>query len=331
MKIAIYKDTFANNRGADIAVKNLAAGLEERGHEVTLFDKTEFAGRVRGDYDVIISTGTNEILDLAKIDGLPPIVQQFHTDPAYPFRHWIKRWRRNRAIKAALRRSAAFQVLSASHVCKLQKMLRGVGEDSIFVIGNWSAYERSEPRECEAEKVIICPGAINNDKNQALLVDVFASIAGEFPDWQVHIYGKGKTKDEVALMQRIKSRKLEGRVLLKGYADLSEPFSKCAFVAFPSKTEGFGMVILDAAMFGKTAISIVDWIGTCSDGGGIVEKDSVSSFADGLSNLMSDEGLRVGMGKAVMEFCRREYSKDKILSSWELLLSMVSRAEFASL
>jgi hypothetical protein len=25
MKIAIYKDTFANNRGADIAVKNLAA------------------------------------------------------------------------------------------------------------------------------------------------------------------------------------------------------------------------------------------------------------------------------------------------------------------
>ena len=331
MKIAIYKDTFANNRGADIAVKNLAAGLEERGHKVTLFDKTEFVAKVRGDYDVIISAGTNEIIDLAKVDGLPPIVQQFHTDPAYPFRHWIKRWRRNRAIKAALKKAAAFQVLSPSHVCKLQKLLRGVAEDRFFVIGNWSAYERTAQRECAIEKVIICPGAINNDKNQALLVDAFASIAGEFPDWQVHIYGKGKTKDEVALMQRIKSHKLEGRVLLKGYADLSEPFSKCAFVAFPSKTEGFGMVILDAAMFGKPAVSIADWIGACAAGGGIVEKDSVSSFADGLSNLMSDEGLRVGMGKAAMEFCRREYSKDKILSSWELLLSMVSRAGFASL
>ena len=72
MKIAIYKDTFVNNRGADIAVKNLAAGLEERGHKVTLFDKTEFAAKVRGDYDVIISAGTNEIIDLAKVDGLPP-------------------------------------------------------------------------------------------------------------------------------------------------------------------------------------------------------------------------------------------------------------------
>ena len=91
------------------------------------------------------------------------------------------------------------------------------------------------------------------------------------------------------------------------------------------------MVILDAAMFGKPAVSIADWIGACAAGGGIVEKDSVSSFADGLRNLMSDEGLRVGMGKAAMEFCRREYSKDKILSSWELLLSMVSRAGFSSL
>ena len=324
MKIAIYKDTFANNRGADIAVKNLAVGLEERGHKVALFDKTEFTAKVRGDYDVIISTGTNEILDLAKVEGLPPIVQQFHTDPAYPFRHWIKRWRRNRAIKAALRRSAAFQVLSASHVCKLQKMLRGVAEDRIFVIGNWSAYERVESRECEAEKVIICPGAINNDKNQALLVDAFASIAGEFPDWQVHIYGKGKAKDEVALMKRIKSHKLEGRILLKGYADLTDAYSKCAFVAFPSKTEGFGMVILDAAMFGKPAVSIADWIGVCDAGGGIAEKASVSRFAEALRNLMTDEKLRVGMGTAAMEFCRREYSKEKILSSWESLLSEVS-------
>lgn len=38
MKIGIYKDTFANNRGVDIAVKNLADGLSERGHSVTLFD-----------------------------------------------------------------------------------------------------------------------------------------------------------------------------------------------------------------------------------------------------------------------------------------------------
>ena len=72
MKIAVYKDMFANNCGADIAVNNLATGLGERGYEVMLFDKSEFEAKVRGDYDVIISTGTNEILDLARVEGLPP-------------------------------------------------------------------------------------------------------------------------------------------------------------------------------------------------------------------------------------------------------------------
>ena len=54
MKIGIYKDTFANNRGADIAVKNLAVGFGERAHNVTRLDKTQFADKVHGDYDVII-------------------------------------------------------------------------------------------------------------------------------------------------------------------------------------------------------------------------------------------------------------------------------------
>lgn len=106
LKIAVYKDTLANNRGADVAVRNLVEGLAERGHAVTLITRDEFAAKIRGGYDVIVSTGTNEILDLAEVDGLPPIVHQFHTDPAYPFRHWIRKWRRNRAIKAALRDAA---------------------------------------------------------------------------------------------------------------------------------------------------------------------------------------------------------------------------------
>ncbi|MBR3822075.1 MAG: hypothetical protein IKJ37_10700, partial [Kiritimatiellae bacterium] len=154
MKIGIYKDTFSNNRGADIAVKNLAAGLEERGHEVTLFDKSQFAERIHGDYDVIISTGTNEILDLAKVDDLPPIVQQFHTDPEYPFRHWIKRWRRNRAIKAALKKAAAFQVLREEHIETLQKLI-SVPKEKITVIGNWSRFE-GHAKSLPEEKIIIC-------------------------------------------------------------------------------------------------------------------------------------------------------------------------------
>lgn len=312
MKLGIYKDTFANNRGADIAVKNLAAGLSEHGHVVTLFEKSQFSAKVRGDYDVIISTGTNEILDLVKIKGLPPIVQQFHTAPEYPFRHWIRRWRRNRAIKTALRRAAAFQVLREEHVETLQKLI-GVPKEKITVIGNWSGFEGCA-KTLPEKKVILCPGAINADKNQSLLVDAFASVADEFPDWQVHIYGRGKAKDESALSKRIASKGLTKRVFLKGFANLSEPYAHCAFVAFPSKTEGFGMVILDAAMFKKPSLTIRDWIG-CS------ESIPPSGFAGALRKLMSDADYRHRLGEQSYEYCKAHYSRETILDRWERLLT----------
>ena len=312
MKIAIYKDTFANNRGADIAVKNLAVGLSERGHAVTLFDKTQFAEKVRGDYDVIISTGTNEILDLAKVDGLPPIVQQFHTDPKYPFRHWIKRWRRNLTIKTALKKAAAFQVLREAHVATLQKLI-GFSKDRISVIGNWSSFE-GRAKTLPEEKIILCPGAINADKNQSLLVDAFADVADEFPNWQLHIYGRGKQKDEVALLKRISAKGLNNRVLHKGYADLSEPYAKCAFVAFPSKTEGFPLTIIDAAMFSKPTLMIHDWIGC----GEVVEP---KDFAAGLKKLMCSSDLRREIGEGARLHCKENYSREKILDRWDALLT----------
>lgn len=314
MKIAIYKDTFANNRGADIAVKNLAAGLGERGHVVTLFDKSEFADKVRGDYDVIISTGTNEILDLARVEGLPPIVQQFQTDPEYPFRHWIKRWRRNLAIKTALKKAAAFQVLREAHVETLQKLI-GVLEERIAVVGNWSSFE-GRTKELPEEKIILCPGAINADKNQLLLVDAFADVADEFPDWQVHIYGRGKQKNEAALLKRIEAQGLTERVLLKGYADLSESYAKCAFVAFPSKTEGFGMVTVDAAMFAKPTLMIHDWIGC----GKVVEP---KNFSAALRKLMADSEYRKLIGGQSKEYCEKNYSRSYILDKWESIIKGV--------
>lgn len=306
MKIGLYKDTFANNRGADIAVKNLAAGLAERGHEVGLFDKDEFETKIRGDYDVIVSTGTNEILDLAKVEGLPPIIQQFHTDPAYPFRHWVKKWKRNRAIKTALKKVAAIQVLREEHVEALKKL--GISAPIVEVIGNWSSFESTNrsptPTHNSNSKSILYPAAFNKDKNQILLIKAFKKIAADFPDWEVHLYGRGKL-----------NIKLPPRVVVHDFADLRRPYEECEFVAFPSKTEGFGMVIVEAAMLGKPTLAIENWVGC-----GEITRPSVAEFAAGLRKLMSDEEYRHRLGAASEKYCMAHYSRETILSQWEDLL-----------
>lgn len=316
MKIAIYKDTFANHRGADIAAMSLGDGLGSRGHEVSLVSDDVLAGN--GDAfagaDIVIAAGTNELLRLHRDyeSLLSRTVLQFHTDPAYQFRHWIKRWRRNRAIKTAMRKVAAIQVLLPAYVDYVKRI---APEVKVVVIGN----AMPEPVETTASsKLIICPGALNPDKNQELLLKAFAVVSREFPDWRLDLYGVGKPK----YADRLRSLACDA-VSFYGYADLAPAYRDCAFVAFPSRTEGFGMVIAEAAAYGKPTVMIRDWIGTASAGGGIAAADDVSSFANALRELMSSPGRCESMGVAALDYCVSQYSRKSILDAWERCLEDV--------
>ena len=105
-------------------------------------------------------------------------------------------------------------MLVSAHMTKLQSLLRGVTAQDISVIGNWSTFEAHSENEqgLASQKVIIYPGALNKDKNQALLVKAFAKVAEEFPEWQVHIYGKGKDRDVQALKRLIARYNLSGQI-----------------------------------------------------------------------------------------------------------------------
>ena len=259
MRIGIYKDTLANRRGADVAVLGLAEGLRERGHQVEVFEKGALAEKTGLKWDVMIAAGTNELLDLAAAypKKFPwPVIMQFHTPPKSQFKR--KRFIRNWRIRRALRRVHAIQVLRKEFVPQVAKY-----GTKVAVIGNWSRYEGEEPATC-AEKLIIYPAAFGGKKNHALLIEAFTIAHKHYPDWSLELYGGGKAPDYLP----------EG-VKAMGYCDLREAYRRCAFLAFPSLDEGFGLVIADAAMFGRPCIMVKDWIGTCADGVGIEQSSKV--------------------------------------------------------
>ena len=232
MRIGIYKDTLANRRGADAAVLALADGLRERGYDALVFEKKDFEKRIKEPWDVIISTGTNELLDLASRWGhralplpirnsptppLPhfpwPIIQQFHTNPKSQFK-W-KRFLRNWKIKRALKCVCAIQVLSEEFVPQVKKY-----GAPVHVIGNWSKYsselsveslefgvlgsEFNDPQSNSQLKTpplthsttppptIIYPAAFAKGKNQKLLIKAFAKVSAEFPEWRLRLLGHAK-------------------------------------------------------------------------------------------------------------------------------------------
>ena len=304
MRIAIYKDTLKNRRGADNAVLALAAGLRERGHDAVVFEQETLADRLAERWDVVISAGTNELLDLAGYAGAP-VVQQFHTDPKSQFK-W-KRVIRNLKIRKALRKVAAIQVLRGEFVAQVAKY-----GPQVAVIGNWSEWEGRARTERPASKTIVYPAAFGKGKNQRLAAEAFALISPEFPDWTLELYGNGEP-DFV----------LPTAVRLMGYCDLGPVYASCAFVAFPSLDEGFPLTLVDAAAFGCPAVMVRDWIGAAAAGGGIVSKPTVADYAAAMRRLMSNLELVREMGLAAKRFCQERYSRKSILDKWETLLESV--------
>ena len=329
MRIAVYKDSFAANRGADVAVRFLIDGLRARGHDVTTVTDEEPGprGRVSG-YDVCIAAGTNEMLALT--DGgrvRPPVktILQFHTHPLYPFRHWLRRWRRCRAIRRAVALADAVQVLLPSHEDALRRKVGGAG--NVYVIGNTSRFETCT--SCPDDgRTIIYPAALNDDKQQALLIEAFSRVAGEFPDWRVILYGAGKASYERKLRARVTAAGMENRIEFAGYClDLAPAYASCSFVAFPSANEGFPLTIVDAAAFCKPVLALADTPSVAeilvSGETGLLCAPTAAAYADGLACLMRDAGLRSRLGEAACSRFAAEYSRSAFLDRWEAALRAV--------
>lgn len=305
MRIGIYKDTLANGRGADVAVKRLAVGLAERKHEVVVFEKDEISARLLEHWDVVISAGTNELLDLSGYSGAP-IVQQFHTNPRGQFkrRRLVRNWR----IRHALKRVAAIQVLQDAFV----RQVSAYGPP-VAVIGNYIDLPLVEDAvSARSGKLIVYPAAYTKSKNHRLLMKAFASLRDDFQNWRIELYGKD-----------LDSIRMPPAVRAFGWCDIREVYAKCDFVAFPSVDEGFGLVIAEAAAFGKPAVMIHDWIGTAKAGGGIVTDPTVAAYAAGLRRLMSDPAFCSSAGAKARAYCMEHFSKDKIIDKWEALLESV--------
>ena len=347
MKIAFVKDAMSTGRGADRAVAALMNGLAGRGHDISFVtlqaEAVPFSVALNGRIsvlrvnagevakaadgaDVIVSTGTNEILLLE--GAAKPIVQQFHTSPASCFK-----WRhplRNLAIRRALARATAVQILLPGHLSALPSVLRA----RATVIGNAPTIMPVGGEECPPGKMIVYPAALSKGKNHDLLIRAFAEVAAEFPEWTLELYGSGKPNEAKRLECIVAGlgRRVPGlgdRVRFMGYRNLHGAYARCAFLAFPSRIEGFGLAIVEAASFGKPAIGLSSAPGVNElilDGRtGLLVRSDVAALADGMRRLMSDDALRLRLGEEARAVCRSRYDMERILDSWESLLGLAVR------
>lgn len=104
------------------------------------------------------------------------------------------------------------------------------------------------------EKVLVSVGRLEKQKNHLMLINAFANIHKEFPDYKLIIYGEGSLRSE--LEETIKKLNLDDYVLLPGIEDdIKEKIYKASLFILSSDYEGMPNALIEAMVLGIPCIS----------------------------------------------------------------------------
>lgn len=176
------------------------------------------------------------------------------------------------------------------------------------------------PEVKERRKVIVTVGRLHPQKNHKLLIDAFALVADQIPDYILEIYGDGELKDE--LQKQIDNLGLSDRAFLKGTSkEIHSLIYDAALFVLSSDYEGLPNTLLEAMALGIPSIST-----DCRPGGAreiiedgingrIVPIGSKKALANEILAVLSDIELTDKYSKNALNSSRR-FNTESIYNSW---------------
>ncbi len=273
--------------------------------------------------DIIVSSQplASRLL-LCELETAIPVITMSHGDTADYFVTYPKE------ELPSLAKSAVCQVLVPSFEKPLKEHLPGV---KTVVIGNaipQYAVQADLSSEKKKHKIVFTGSLAKGHKRPHLLVEAFAELAKDFPDWTVELWGAVDGKAYYKELQRLVSKyHAEKQILFCGTTnDVESVLKEGDIFAFPSAYEGFGMSMAEGMSMGLPAVGYKNCPAVnelIQDGvNGYLCEDGVADFRDKLKKLMEDRALRVKMGAAARE-SMKAYAPEKIWDAWESLLQRI--------
>lgn len=210
-----------------------------------------------------------------------------------------------------------------------QAMLPIAGRARVEVIPNclWTQ-RRSDPGQVDLSprtRWIGAVGRLDRQKGFDLLLDAFARIADQRPEWNLVLIGDGPERSRLA--GQVDSRQLQQRVLMPGWVENPwESLSRHADVfVLSSRYEGFPNVLLEAMAAGMCPVAF-----DCPTGprelianersGLLVPVGDSQALADALNRVTGDGDLRSRLADAATGV-RERFTAERYFEQWDALLN----------
>ncbi|MGB6084288.1 glycosyltransferase family 4 protein [Moheibacter sp.] len=196
------------------------------------------------------------------------------------------------------------------------------GKENVIAIPNPLSFGSSVENPL-SQKRLIAVGSHSFNKGYDLLLEVWSKLEKEFSDWRLDVFGKKDPQETyVKMAQEMNLKNLRFHDPVR---DIQKEYEGSSILVLPSRSEGFGMVLIEAMECGVPCVSFDcpsgpgDIISDGEDGYLIPELDTVE-MEEKLKKLMKNETLRNAMGKKAKEKAEK-YSASEIVQQWDELFN----------
>ncbi|WP_157419816.1 glycosyltransferase family 4 protein [Actinomadura kijaniata] len=227
-----------------------------------------------------------------------------------------------RRMERAYRRLALLAVLTERTRAEYAAALAGA-PTRLEVVPNALPELGGGPSRRE-HKVLLAAGRYTRQKGFDLLLDAYAPLAAEHPDWTLRIFGAGPMRDQ--LRKRVADLGLAGRAEVGGRtAKLGAEMERAAVYVLSSRFEGLPMVVLEAMSKGLPVVAFDCPTGpaeviTDGEDGLLVPAEDVAALTAALRRVMGDADLRDRLGERALRTAE-EYRLDRIGPRWARLIA----------
>lgn len=183
-----------------------------------------------------------------------------------------------------------------------------------------------EVKSEKCSKRVVTIGRYAYQKGYDLLLQAWAEVEKQYPDWTLDIYGQG---DQTSYRQLMGDLGIDvHRCHLNGpVEDVVKVYQNSSVFVLSSRFEGFGLVLVEAMACGLPVVSFdcpagPDEIITDGLDGLLVPSGDVHALAEKLIAMMANENLRKRLGEQARQSARR-YEMASIANQWTALFEKV--------
>ena len=282
--------------------------------------------------DVVISfiIKTN-ILTLLATGGLPvPVIATEHSVIARSDISRRNGWLR----RMAYRRAARIVVLTEAARTAIGKIVNSVPvvtipnplmQDSASADISDVDLRRYFPTSTRTDlRFIVGMGRLAPIKGFDMLLEAFAIVRRNNPEWRLVIVGEGEARPGLEALAA--ERGMQDVIAMPGFVTNAQAILRAAdLFAAPSRFEGFGNAIIEAMAAGLPVVAF-----DCPDGpreiitdghdGLLVKRDDTAALANAIQRLMDSAEERQRLAQAAALSVRR-YDLERVLDMWDRMLA----------